>query len=32
MFTKANLKSALVSILVLAAVKNFAPLSVKKYL
>lgn len=32
MFTKATLKNALVSILVLAAVKKFAPLSVKQYL
>jgi hypothetical protein len=32
MFTKAMLKSALASIVVLAAVKKFAPLSIKKYL
>ena len=32
MITKAQIKSALVSIAVLAAVKKFAPLSIKKYL
>ncbi len=32
MITKATLKSALASVLVIAAIKNFAPLSIKKYL
>lgn len=32
MFTKTHVKSAIASVLVIAAIKNFAPLSVKKYL
>lgn len=32
MINKTMIKSALVSLLVLAAVKQFAPLSIKKYL
>lgn len=32
MFTKQMLKSALASVVVIAAIKNFAPASVKKYL
>lgn len=32
MFTKQMFKSALASVVVIAAIKNFAPASVKKYL
>lgn len=32
MFTKTNVKQALITIVILAGVKKFAPLSVKKYL